>query len=649
MQQLRLIPACLFLVLAPLAVPSAARAADFPPITDAERSLTSVPSEPNAPAAVLFKKGEFLMAGYGLQAGSLSSHLKIQARVKILTEEGKSNGEVEIGHSDFTRLRNFAARTVLPDGRVVPVPADAKFVRKTSRSKKTFTTAVAFPAVEVGAILDYQYELVFDSIYYLEPWYFSEGIPVRYSEVTFKTPLEIRGQAWSRTPFQTKIQTEQKRTSQGYETRSWAENLPSVPDDLYGPPFNDLATQMLLLPSAWIDAVQSQPLLESWPKTCEVIGGYYDKVRRRDSGVGTKARELARLGTPRHKAETLYRFVRDEIESGPYAGVVVDPEASLGDILSARRADRAEKALLLQALLKAVQVDSRLVWAADRDRGTIDTALPNPNWFDTVLVMVDLDGQKVFLDATDRSLGFGFLKPGYEGTPALLHDPKKPEGVVLPETPSDQNVRRAEIDLALDASGRLSGQGTLTFTGHRAWQRIDWQEDEAQTLTAWKDWLAERYKSFQLSDVKFTESPDERKVTVTWTMAEREEEVLGDEATVVPSAPLGPVAQPFVQPGSSRRTAVMFDFPDREEVVLKVRWPEGWHAEALPRTIDVAKSVGALSSTAEVNETERSLVYRRQVDLTKRMLASPQEYEAVRSLYAEVEKTDAQALLLVRR
>jgi hypothetical protein len=44
----------------------AAAAADFPPITDEERALAAVPGAPNAPAVVLFKKGEFLMAGYGL-------------------------------------------------------------------------------------------------------------------------------------------------------------------------------------------------------------------------------------------------------------------------------------------------------------------------------------------------------------------------------------------------------------------------------------------------------------------------------------------------------------------------------------------------------------------------------------------------------
>ena len=146
-----LVQACLVLLSG--AVRGAA-GANFPPVTDEERALTSVPGEPNAPAVVLFKKGEFLLAGYGQQIGSLASSLRVQVRMKILTEEGKANGEVAIGHSDAYRLHGFQARTVLPDGRVIPVPSDAKFVRKTSRSRKSFVTAVAFPSVQVGAILD---------------------------------------------------------------------------------------------------------------------------------------------------------------------------------------------------------------------------------------------------------------------------------------------------------------------------------------------------------------------------------------------------------------------------------------------------------------------------------------------------------------
>jgi hypothetical protein len=628
---------------------SAAAAADFPPITDEERALTSVPGQPNAPAVVLFKKGEFLMAGYGQPKGNLASSLHVQVRLKILTEEGKSNGEVTLLHSGDQRLHGFQARTVLPDGQVIPVPADAKFVRKTSRSNKTFTTAVAFPSVQVGAILDYHYELTFDSPIYLEPWYFSEEIPVRYSEVVFRTSPEMLAQAWSRAPQKVKIQKELAKTSNGYTTKAWAENLPPVPDDLYGPPFTDLAAQMLLLPTGFANANYHETLLESWPKTCELIGTLYDKARRRDGGVDKQARTVAGAGTQRQQAEALYRFVRDQIEFSGYIGVSLDPDRGLTKVLSEHSGSRAEKALLLQAMLKAVKIDSRLVWAANRDRGAVDTALPNPNWFDAVLVQVQLDGQPVYLDPSDRALGFGRLRAGYEGTPALIHDAKKPEGVVLPVTPFEQNLRRAELDLAVDAKGRIAGTGTLRLTGHHARERIDWQPDPAKTAQAWTEWLEKRFRDYQISDVKAVESADDAKVTVTWALAQREDEALGDEATIVPSAPVGPLAQPFVQAASSRRTGVYFDYPDREEVELHLRWPEGWKVEGAPQERNVAGAVGALTTTVEVKPAERSLVYTRRVDLTHRALETSQQYEAIRSLFNDVEKSDAQALVLARR
>ncbi len=639
-----LFPACLVLLLAGNRV---AAAADFPPITEQERALTAVPGEPNAPAVVLFKKGEFLLAGYGLQGANVSI-LQVQVRKKILTEEGKSDGEIAITHNDAYRLRGFQGRTVLPDGRIIPVPPDAKFVRKTSRSRKSFVTAVAFPSVQVGAILDYRYELRFDSFFFLEPWYFSEDVPVRYSEVTFRAPSNLELKTWGRTPAQMKFQDEVDRNHQGLKLRVWGENLPSVPDDPFGPPFTDLAAQMLLLPTAIAGSFGREPLLESWSKACELFDRYaYEPFRSKNAGVVRQAQQIAGAGTPREKALALYRYLRDEIVTEPDIGVDLPAGSTLAKVLAERKGDRAEKALLLQALLKAVKVDSRLIWAADRNRGTVDIDLPNPQWFDTVLVMVELDGARVFLDPTDGALGFGHLRAGYEGTQALIHDPKKPEALSLPQSRFDQNLRRAEIDLALDEKGRLGGTGTLRLAGHHAWEKIDWQEDEAKTFEAWKEWLTESYREFEISDLKAVESADDNQVTVTWTMAQREEEVLGDEAEVVPSAPLGPRIQPFVQPSSSRRTGVVFDFADREEVELRLRWPEGWKIEGRPKNTSFTNPTGAL--TVEINEGDRSAVVKRRLDVTRQTLTSTLEYDAVRSLFAEAEKSDAQKLLLVRR
>ncbi|HBL25984.1 MAG TPA: hypothetical protein DD490_04025, partial [Acidobacteria bacterium] len=348
-----------------LGLGGAVRAVEFPPVTDAERALTAVPGEPNAPAVVLFKKSEFLMMGYGTQ-GQISSSFLVEVRTKILTEEGKNLGEVSIAHSDFVRLQGFQGRTVLPDGRVLPLPDDAKFERKVSTRQKRSVTSVAFPGVTVGAILDYRYELRFDSMYFLEPWYFSDELPVLHSEVTFKIPAEVRAKAWSSDPYKVGLHTESRQTTLGTEVRVWADNLPSVPDEPYGVPFVDLATQMMLLPTVYQTAYEHTELMASWESVCRLFDELYQKARRKEGDAAKQARGLAATGGAQQKAEAVFRFVRDTIETEDGEGIWGGEGSSVGKTLADRRGTTPDKALLLQTMLDAVGVSSRLVWAAGR-------------------------------------------------------------------------------------------------------------------------------------------------------------------------------------------------------------------------------------------------------------------------------------------
>jgi hypothetical protein len=405
---------------------------------------------------------------------------------------------------------------------------------------------------------------------------------------------------------------------------------------------------MLMLPAART-SVGREPLFESWKTTCELIDPIYDDVRKHDGGVAEKAREVAGTGSPRDKALAVYRFARDQIEDGDYIGVITESSSTLAKSLSQRKASRAERALLLEAMLRAVGFSPRLVWAADRDRETIDPQLANPNWFDTVLVRIELDGQPVYLDPSDRSLGFGHLRAGHEGTTALLFDTRNPQTVTLPETPYYKSLRRAEIDLTLGPDGRLAGTGTLRLSGQQIARTADWLVEEANAADAWKKWLDKRFPGFQVAAVKAVESLEDGTATVTWTLAQRPEEVLDDEAAVVPSAPVGPQKQPFLQPASDRRSGVIFGELYRDEVELKLHWPEGWTLESRPQDRNLTAKIVSLSSRVEADPAARTLVYKRRFDVSQRQIGTAQEYENVRNLFAEVEKNDAQKLVLVRR
>ncbi len=643
--------AAAFLALAALA-PLAGRAAEpaFPPVSEAERACTAVPGEPNAPAVVLFKRAEMQMAGYGL-IGSLASHLRVQERVKILTAAGQGNGELVIAHGAGVRLRDLAARTVLPDGRIVPVSAEARFERRSSRAHETFVTTIAFPEVQPGAILDYQYDLAFSSSGVLDPWFFSDERPVLHAEITYKTSKGLGYRVWTRSADGIEIHQEKKEVSGGYELRAWADRLPAVAAAPQSPPFAELATQIVLLPAARVGFDGGYKLMSDWSNTTRLIQQGYNQVRARDAGVAKAARQIAAEGSLRHKAELLYRFVRDEVRTEPGSGVLLDDgAATLHQILAGRRGTGVEKTLLLQAMLRAAGIGAELIWAADRDRGSIDVKLPSPGWFDRTLVMIEPDFERIFLDPDAPGLGFGQLPAQQDGAPAVSVETARL--FHLPALPYEQNLRRAEVELALDAAGKLAGAGTLRLSGLRALEKLGWKADPAATAHAWEEWLAERYRDFRIADVRVAEAPAERTVTVTWAMAQREDELLADESTLRPSAPLGPLRQPFVEEAAERKVDVVLDTPGRDEVELRLRWPAGWRLERAPAArpasaLDAAG--GSLAVEIVAKAEERTLVYHRRFDLSRRRLSPGQEYAALRTLFAAAAASDAESVALVRR
>ncbi|HEX3126176.1 MAG TPA: DUF3857 and transglutaminase domain-containing protein [Thermoanaerobaculia bacterium] len=602
---------------------------------------------PGASAVVLHKKGTFSMLDP--KTGRFAPSFTVEVRRKILTEEGKKYGEVQVFHSKQAKLIDLQGKTILPDGREIPLPKDAVFKRRTSKSEKRFVSSVVFPGVEVGAILEYRYRLRGFALFALEPWYFQEEVPTEYSEVIYDIPSLVTVRSYISDPLKLGIQQDSTKTLEGGRIWAWGRNLPAIPDEPFAAPFEDLASWYLLTPVGIKDNIKPKRLLETWATTCDLLGDDYEKALRKSSNAGRKAQEIAgSASTPRAKAEALYRFVRDQIETEDLPGVFLQDGTTADSVLAARRGDSAGKALLLQAMLQAAGAQGRAVWASDRNDGRFDINFPNPRWFDRLLVAVDLDGQRVFLDPSDRDLAFGHLAPDVEGMPALIFDRTAPQTLVLPETPYTDSTRKARIDLEIDSQGRASGHGDLKLTGHDAWFRLGWKPTAEETTQAWKDWLAESYKDFTLADVKVKESVDDETVEVTWSMTQREEEVLGDEVSLSPSLPLGPSKQPFRTDAASRISPVVFPFPDRDEVELTVRWPEGWTPETLPREIRHDTAAGAVLTSVAWIDGERSLIFRRQLDVKHREFAKAQ-YPVVQALFARAERADAEKLVLVRK
>jgi len=454
--------------------------ASFPPITEKEKSLTEVAGAPGAEAVVLASNAEFWMMD--LRNQRPNSTLRVWTRVKVLTPEGaESYGEVAIPHSRQVRLSNFDGRTVLPDGRELAVEKDAIFQRVSSRSEKEFVTAAAFPAVEPGVILDWSYDLSFDSFFYLEPWYFQEDVPVLHTEVLYHIPASLVVRAWGQSlpgkPFQHEVNNEKG----GKRLRVWLEDVPALPDEPFSVPAEELRVKFMLIPLEMDYFGRLLTLMDTWKDVCKMIDEQiYQEVGRKAKAVKRKARELKTAAGdegPRAVAQRMYRFVRDEIRTLFSISVFPRSKTGLDDVLDTGEGTNVEKALLLQGLLRAADLEADLLWVPNRWDGAIDMDVPNPSWFEKAIVRVHIPfpgGEELaFLDPSDPRLGFGFLNPSNEDVPALIYDVKDPQTAVIPPTPASLTRRWATVELTLDAEGRITGKGgrDSTSTGWR-WRRI---------------------------------------------------------------------------------------------------------------------------------------------------------------------------------
>src|ERR1044072_7930504 len=344
-------------------------AADLPPLTDADWAAKAPADDPKASMIVLFERAEMQLRDLTRQQAS--SSLKLEQRIKVLTTEGLHGGEFEFAHSRYLRLKSLTGRTVLPGGRVVPLPAEAKFERRRSQRRRSWVTAVAFPGVEVGAIVEVHALLFCASLLSIEPWFLHETVPVVHSEVVYDVPNNIQFGTWGRDPFGAGVETEKSQGPRGFHIRAWADDLPAVPAEPFSPPFADLATQFGVITSAYRVSDTLIRLTDSWPSACAWIDEqYYLEARRGDRGVTPRAKGLvAGLREPREKAVALYRFVRDQVRNDDSPGVWLEEDTKLADVLTESAGDSAEKALLLQSMLDAVGLRSRLGWADEGSAG----------------------------------------------------------------------------------------------------------------------------------------------------------------------------------------------------------------------------------------------------------------------------------------
>jgi hypothetical protein len=409
----------------------------------------------------------------GWNAGEIDITRHHDSRMLFLGSASSALAERAISYTSFSKIENIRAETQVPVKdryRAVEV-ADIKDINSVSggvfyddRREKSFV----FPAIQQGAMADLKYEEKILEPRFLSAFFFRSYLPIVEADytVTIDTGIGLRyillGGDSSSIHFE--LSEENGRSIYHWKaTKQPAmEYEPNAPSLLVDVPHVIV----------YLDRIGGEPMLSG-------ASGLYSWYRSLTDSLNLNANpELIRLAdeisadaqSDREIAERVFGWVQDNIRYVAFEdglGGFVPREAGL--VNQRKYGDCKDMANLLTALLQAKGLPARLTWIGTRDIPYRYDQVPTPLADNHMIASLVLDGEVLFLDATDDRLAFGYPSSFIQGKQAMIGMGDEFELVTVPEMPSKVNLVQEVSQIVIDGL-EVRGTATTIWNGYPAFE-----------------------------------------------------------------------------------------------------------------------------------------------------------------------------------
>ena len=460
------VPLVMFLALS-FGLPRAA-ALDWAPVTDVEQNMKSNPLDPGAGAVVLFKRGKIDV----LETHSLfwTTSIETYARIKILTDAGREAANVSVEYPMYMRFSKIEGRTILPSGQVIPLDSSQVFRGRAYESGKHFAVtkvSITFPAVEPGAIIEYQMREDVDW-FFPPPWIFDTD-----ELATLQSSLRVvigPRLSMSQFPLETttsKISISRSTTTIGDQIDFAVENLRPIRREPFGVPFRDQATMIMFTPSEMAFGDQLYPIITKWDDVATEISKQLSNMTKNEREVNRRTKELVgKLPEGRSRAEAIYNYLQRNVTSSNLVGIYLG--RSVDEIMTSKRGDPDEINAVFVTMLKEAKLDADMVLVAGQNWQTLVSRFPNLSQFSRLITRVNLKEGPVFADPAAAAAPFGEL-PWFEtGVLGLAVKGSKIQEAKIPAGAPEDNLSNIKVAFEVAHDWKAEGDAEVDLTGAEA-------------------------------------------------------------------------------------------------------------------------------------------------------------------------------------
>ncbi len=373
----------------------------------------------------------------GNNKGSFSLLFKNYRRAHILSKNGYAIADVEIPlYTNGTleeELQNLKAVTYnLENGKVVETRLDIKnAVFKDKINKNLVIRKFTFPNIKAGSIIEFEYKVLSDYVFNLQPWDFQGQYPRLWSEYTVGMPAFYTYITLSQgyQPFLEKTQktnivnfqlndpggagaTEKYSFNSNVTTFKWVmKDVPALKTESYTSTLKNHIARIEFQLQSIGDPFQFKNVMNTWQVVAKDLldDEEFGAQLKKDNTWLKDEVALAINGATQTliKAKKIYEWVRDNFTCTNNNRRYL--EKSLKNVMKDKNGNEAEINLLLIAMLRRADIMADPVMLSTRSNGYIHAVYPMLNRFNYVICLTVIDGKDYYLDASESGMGFGKL------------------------------------------------------------------------------------------------------------------------------------------------------------------------------------------------------------------------------------------------
>ena len=584
-----------------LTVASLAQNVKFGKVSVADLEKKSYEIDPEAEAVIISDVGSSNLVG--LDEWFAFSFTR-QVRVHILNKQGYEHSTVEIpiyvDKETKSRVSSVKAVTYnLDNGKVVETKLEKDALFKETVDKNRIVYKFTLPNVKEGSIIEYEYKVIKDYLWVIDPWYFQTTIPVLWSEYKIALPPFLKymsvGQLHDKFHIQdskekrVSYNISQKRTAplpnedlsiSGTATEfRWAmKDMPAIKDENYVSSFTNHAVKLEFQLAGYDAPLTKKDFLTSWGEiTKELKDEHYAKALSESANaIKEVSTPFGQIADARERAKKIFEYVRDQYTCIDDYDIYT--EQSLKSLIKSKKGTVADINLLLVGMLRTAGISADPVILSQRHRGAPPKSYPLLSKFNYMICQAEISNSKYFLDASQPKLGFGkLLQSNYNGEARIINHAA--EAVQLNTTDLvEKKVTKADL---LFKNGKWDGNVMKSLGYYESFdtRKSILTSGEGKYLESIQNTYTNNIK---VSDLQF-ESLDvfEQPVTVKYNLVLPKE----DEGILYINPMLGGrlVENPFK--AANRSYPVEMPYKIDESYYLTLQVPEGYTVDELPKSL----------------------------------------------------------------